>query len=326
MIKVEHLVKKYGERYAVNDISFEVKKGEIVGFLGPNGAGKSTTLNILTGYLSSTSGKAMIDGLDILEHPMEVKKKIGFLPEQPPLYLDMTVREYLNFIYDLRKCKLNRKEHINEIIRVVKLEGTENRMIKNLSKGYRQRTGIAGAIVGNPEVIIFDEPTNGLDPKQIIDIRNLIKELGKDHTVILSTHILSEVKSICDRILIINDGKIVADQITGEISKDYHGNRRLSVRIEGPSSTVLSEIKKIPGVVYARVGAEYSDGSASYLLESREENDIRKPLFFALAKHSWPILAMEQPGANLEDMFISVVDDNEKDMNVKNDRKGGNRK
>jgi ABC-2 type transport system ATP-binding protein len=326
MIKVEHLVKKYGERYAVNDISFEVKKGEIVGFLGPNGAGKSTTLNILTGYLSSTSGKAMIDGLDILEHPMEVKKKIGFLPEQPPLYLDMTVREYLNFIYDLRKCKLNRKEHINEIIRVVKLEGTENRMIKNLSKGYRQRTGIAGAIVGNPEVIIFDEPTNGLDPKQIIDIRNLIKELGKDHTVILSTHILSEVKSICDRILIINDGKIVADQITGEISKDYHGNRRLSVRIEGPSSAVLAEVKKIPGVVYARVGAEYSDGSASYLLESREENDIRKPLFFALAKHSWPILAMEQPGANLEDMFISVVDDNEKDMNVKNDRKGGNRK
>ena len=206
MIKVEHLVKKYGDRYAVNDISFEVRKGEIVGFLGPNGAGKSTTLNILTGYLSSTSGKAMVDGLDILEHPMEVKKKIGFLPEQPPLYLDMTVREYLNFIYDLRRCKLNRREHINEIIRVVKLEGTENRMIKNLSKGYRQRTGIAGAIVGNPEVIIFDEPTNGLDPKQIIDIRNLIKELGKDHTVILSTHILSEVKSICDRILIINDG------------------------------------------------------------------------------------------------------------------------
>ncbi|MBQ9746689.1 MAG: ABC transporter ATP-binding protein, partial [Clostridia bacterium] len=151
MIKVEHLVKKYGDRYAVNDISFEVRKGEIVGFLGPNGAGKTTTLNILTGYLSSTSGKAMVDGMDILEHPMEVKKKIGFLPEQPPLYLDMTVREYLNFIYDLRKCKLNRREHIAEIIRVVKLEGTENRMIKTLSKGYRQRTGIAGAIVGNPE-------------------------------------------------------------------------------------------------------------------------------------------------------------------------------
>jgi ABC-2 type transport system ATP-binding protein len=307
MIKVEHLIKKYGDRYAVNDISFEVKKGEIVGFLGPNGAGKTTTLNILTGYLSSTSGKAMVDGLDILEHPMEVKKKIGFLPEQPPLYLDMTVSEYLNFIYDLRKCKLNRKEHIAEIIRVVKLEGTENRMIKNLSKGYRQRAGIAGAIVGNPEVIIFDEPTNGLDPKQIIDIRNLIKELGKDHTVILSTHILSEVKSICDRILIINEGKIVADQITGDLAKNYHGNRRISVRVEGPTSAVLAEMKKLPGVVYSRVGAEYADGSASYLLESREEIDLRKPLFHMLAKHSWPILALEQPGANLEDVFIAAL-------------------
>ena len=161
MIKVEHLTKKYGERYAVNDISFEVKKGEIVGFLGPNGAGKSTTMNILTGYLSSTSGRAMIDGLDILEHPMAVKKKIGFLPEMPPLYLEMTVKEYLNFIYDLKKCTLNRREHIAEICRVVKIEDTMNRMIKNLSKGYRQRVGIAGAIVGNPEVIIFDEPTNG---------------------------------------------------------------------------------------------------------------------------------------------------------------------
>ena len=268
----------------------------------------------------------MVDGLDILEHPMEVKKKIGFLPEQPPLYLDMAVREYLNFIYDLRKCKLNRREHINEILKVVKLEGTENRMIKNLSKGYRQRTGIAGAIVGNPEVIIFDEPTNGLDPKQIIDIRNLIKELGKDHTVILSTHILSEVKSICDRILIINDGKIVADQITGDINKEFHGNKRLYVRIEGPSAAVLAEIKRIPGVVYARVGAEYADGSASFLLESKNEVDIRKPLFYMLAKNSWPILALEFPGASLEDVFISVVDDTEKLENVKENKKGGNRK
>ncbi len=309
MIKVEHLVKKYGDRYAVNDISFEVGKGEIVGFLGPNGAGKSTTLNILTGYLSSTSGKAMVDGLDILEHPMEVKKKIGFLPEQPPLYLDMTVREYLNFIYDLRKCKLNRRKHIDEIIRVVKLEGTENRMIKNLSKGYRQRTGIAGAIVGNPEVIIFDEPTNGLDPKQIIDIRNLIKELGRDHTVILSTHILSEVKSICDRIIIINEGKIVADQRTGNIDTELRGNRRISLRVDGPADRVLSEIKKLQGVVYASIGAEYADGTASYLIESKNEIDIRKPMFYMLAKNSWPILSLEFPGANIEDVFLSVVEE-----------------
>ena len=197
-------------------------------------------------------------------------------------------------------------------------------MIKNLSKGYRQRTGIAGAIVGNPEVIIFDEPTNGLDPKQIIDIRNLIKELGRDHTVILSTHILSEVKSICDRILIINEGKIVADQITGDISKNYHGNRRISVRVEGPASKVLAEMKKIPGVVYSRVGAEYADGSASYLLESREDMDIRKPLFFMLAKNSWPILAMEQPGANLEDVFIAALDEsNGEETDTNNKTKGG---
>jgi ABC-2 type transport system ATP-binding protein len=200
-------------------------------------------------------------------------------------------------------------------------------MIKNLSKGYRQRAGIAGAIVGNPEVIIFDEPTNGLDPKQIIDIRNLIKELGKDHTVILSTHILSEVKSICDRILIINEGKIVADQITGDLSKNYHGNRRISVRVEGPTNAVLAEMKKLPGIVYSRVGAEYADGSASYLLESRENTDLRKPLFYMLAKNSWPILAMEQPGASLEDVFIAALDDTPEDTgrtDTRNDKtKGG---
>ena len=319
MIKVEHLVKKYGERYAVNDISFEVEKGEIVGFLGPNGAGKTTTLNILTGYLSSTSGKAMVDGLDILEHPTEVKKKICFLPEQPPLYLDMTVSEYLNFIYDLRRCRLKRKEHIKEILKVVKLENAEKRMIRNLSKGYKQRVGIAGAIVGNPEVIIFDEPTNGLDPKQIIDIRNLIKELGRDHTVILSTHILSEVKTICDRILIINDGKIVADERTGNIDKELRGNRRISVRIDGPSSKILPEIKRITGIVYAALSAEHGDGSATYYIESQNNVDIRKPLFYMLSKNSWPILALEFPGANLEDIFISVVDDSEKTY-------GGNKK
>ncbi len=317
MIKVEHLVKKYGDRYAVNDISFEVKKGEIVGFLGPNGAGKTTTLNILTGYLSSTSGKAMVDGLDILEHPTEVKKKIGFLPEQPPLYLDMTVKEYLNFIYDLRHCKLNRKSHIGEIIKVVKLENAENRTIRNLSKGYKQRVGIAGAIVGNPDVIIFDEPTNGLDPRQIIDIRNLIKDLGRDHTVILSTHILSEVKTICDRIIIINDGRIVSDERTENIEKELRGARRLSVRIEGPAQKVLSEIKKITGVTYASVAAEYEDGTASFLIESKNDTDIRKQLFFMLSKNVWPLLSMELAGVNLEDIFISVVDDSEKKVGGK---------
>ena len=311
MIKVEHLTKQYGDRYAVNDISFEVKKGEIVGFLGPNGAGKSTTMNILTGYLSSTSGKAMIDDLDILEHPIAVKKKIGFLPEMPPLYLEMTVKEYLNFIYDLKKCDLNRKEHILEVCRVVKIEDTMNRMIKNLSKGYRQRVGIAGAIIGNPEVIIFDEPTNGLDPKQIIDIRNLIRELGKERTIILSTHILSEVKAVCDRILIINEGKIVADELTENIESALRGNRRLAIRIEGPTASVLSSIKKIAGVIYAEVSVEHEDGSATFIVESKSNVDLRKPIFYLLAKNSWPILSLEFTGANLEDIFISVVDEAE---------------
>ena len=311
MIKVEHLTKQYGDRYAVNDISFEVKKGEIVGFLGPNGAGKSTTMNILTGYLSSTSGKAMVDGMDILEHPLAVKKKVGFLPETPPLYLEMTVKEYLNFIYDLKKCNLNRKAHILEVCRVVKIEDAMDRMIKNLSKGYRQRVGIAGAIIGNPEVIIFDEPTNGLDPKQIIDIRNLIRELGKERTIILSTHILSEVKAVCDRILIINDGKIVADELTENIEGALRGNRRLAIRIEGPSASVLSSIKKIAGVIYAEISVEHEDGSASYIVESKNNVDLRKPIFYMLAKNSWPILSLEFTGANLEDIFISVVDEAE---------------
>ena len=193
MIKIEHLVKSFGNFTAVDDISFEVGAGEIVGFLGPNGAGKSTTMNMLTGYLSSTAGKITIDGIDILEKPLEAKKKIGYLPEQPPLYFDMTVREYLDFAYNLKGCKLDRQKHIDEICEVVKIKDVYHKLIGHLSKGYKQRVGIAQALVGNPPVIIFDEPTIGLDPKQIIEIRNLIRTLGKEHTVILSTHILQEV-------------------------------------------------------------------------------------------------------------------------------------
>ncbi|MBQ0010155.1 MAG: ATP-binding cassette domain-containing protein [Ruminococcus sp.] len=309
MIKIEHLTKKYGDRYALDDISFGVRPGEVVGFLGPNGAGKSTTMNILTGYLSSTSGKAMIDGMDILEHPLAVKKKIGFLPEQPPLYPEMTVWEYLSFIYDLKKCTLPKKGHLDEICDVIKIADVKNRMIRNLSKGYRQRTGIAGAIVGNPEVVIFDEPTNGLDPKQIVDIRNLIAELGKNHTVILSTHILSEVKTICDRIIIINEGKIIADEKTENIENVIRRNRRISVRVDGPSASVLAALKKINGVRYAKVAASYSDGTASYLIEGDDGLDLRRPVFFALAGGGWPILSMEYLGASIEDLFITVVDD-----------------
>ena len=307
MIKIEHLTKKYGERYAINDVSFAVERGEIVGFLGPNGAGKTTTMSIITGYLSSTSGRAEIDGMDILEHPTEVKKKIGYLPEVPPLYVDMTVKEYLEFIYDLKCCKLGKKEHIKHICDTVKISDAMNRVIKNLSKGYRQRVGIAGALVGNPEVIIFDEPTNGLDPKQIIDIRNLIKELGRDHTVILSTHILSEVKSICDRIIIISEGKIVADRKTDELEGAIKGNRRIMIRVDGPKTSVPNAIKRINGVSSVGVAVEYDDGSCSYLVESTGDIDVRKPIFSMLAQNGWPILSLEPVGATIENVFLSAI-------------------
>ena len=244
MIEINHLVKNYGSKFAVDDISFRVGEGEIVGFLGPNGAGKSTTMNILTGYLSSTSGEAKVGGIDILENPDEAKKLIGFLPEQPPLYIDMTVNEYLNFVYEIKGCRLNREKHLEEVRKVTKIEDVKNRLIRNLSKGYRQRVGIAQALVGNPPVIIFDEPTVGLDPKQIIEIRNLIRSLGKNHTVILSTHILSEVQSVCDRIVIINEGKIIADEKTENITRVVEEDRLYSVKICGPQREVLAALEE----------------------------------------------------------------------------------
>ena len=219
MVKVENLVKRYGQNYALNDVSFEIGEGEIVGLLGPNGAGKSTTMNILTGYLSSTSGKAYVNGIDMLENPIAAKSCIGFLPEQPPLYKDMTVEEYLNFVYDLKGCEFEREAHINEIVNVVKIADVKKRLIKNLSKGYRQRVGIAQALIGDPKLIVFDEPTVGLDPKQILEIRNLIRTLSKNHTVILSTHILAEVQAVCERVIIINQGKIIADDKTSELTR-----------------------------------------------------------------------------------------------------------
>ena len=211
MIEVSGLVKVYGTNLALDNISFTANEREIVGFLGPNGAGKSTCMNIMTGYLSSNAGTVKIGGVDISEKPDEAKKMIGFLPEQPPVYGDMTVIEYLDFVYDLKGCKYNRKKHLDEICKVTRVSDVKNRLIKNLSKGYRQRVGIAQALVGNPKVLIFDEPTVGLDPKQIIEVRNLIRTLGREHTVILSTHILSEVQSVADRIIIINEGKRLAD-------------------------------------------------------------------------------------------------------------------
>ena len=308
MIEISHLVKKYGSKFAVDDISFKVGEGEIVGFLGPNGAGKSTTMNILTGYLSSTSGEAKVGGIDILENPDEAKKLIGFLPEQPPLYVDMTVSEYLNFVYDIKACRLNREKHLEEIRKVTKVDDVKNRLIRNLSKGYRQRVGIAQALVGNPPVIIFDEPTVGLDPKQIIEIRNLIRSLGKTHTVILSTHILSEVQSVCDRIIIINEGKIIADEKTESITQVVEDNRRYAVKISGPQREVLSALGQIPGVLSVELTGERELDSYTYRVEAERGTDVRKPIFYAMAEHNWPILGLEVLGMNLEEVFIRIMD------------------
>ena len=308
MIKISHLVKNYGSFCAVDDISFEVERGEVVGFLGPNGAGKSTTMNILTGYLSSTSGSVTVGGADILDDPLNAKRLIGYLPEQPPLYPDMTVDEYLSFAYDLKGCTLNKEKHLQEICSVVKIGDVRRRLIKNLSKGYRQRVGIAQALVGNPPVVIFDEPTIGLDPKQIIEIRNLIRTLGKEHTVILSTHILQEVQAVCDRIIIINKGKIVADELTENISRAVENTRRFNVKIAGPQRDVLAVLRNMPGVTYAEVLAARDGDAYTYMVESEVGIDIRKKLFWTMAEKKWPIIGLEALGLSIEDIFIAVVD------------------
>lgn len=308
MIKIKHLVKNYGSMCAVDDVSLEIGDGEIVGFLGPNGAGKSTTMNILTGYLSSTSGTVSVGGIDVLADPLGAKRLIGYLPEQPPLYLDMTVDEYLRFNYDLKGCTLPREPHLAEICEVVRISEMRRRVIRNLSKGYRQRVGIAGALVGNPPVIIFDEPTVGLDPKQIIEIRNLIRSLGENHTVILSTHILQEVQAVCDRIVIINKGHIVADEKTGSISRVIENNRRFNVKVCGPQEAVLSALRSLQGVTYAEALADRDGDACTYMIESAAGVDIRKKLFFLLADRGWPLIGMEALGLSLEDIFITVVD------------------
>ena len=311
MIKIEHLVKNYGSNCAVDDISCEIAAGETVGFLGPNGAGKSTTMNILTGYLSATSGRVSVDGIDMLRDPIGAKKLIGYLPEQPPLYLDMTVEEYLNFNYDLKCCRLDRAVHLEQVCETVKIKDVYKKVIRTLSKGYRQRVGIAQALIGNPKVIIFDEPTVGLDPKQIIEIRNLIRGLGKEHTVILSTHILQEVQAVCDRIIIINKGKIVANEKTENISSVVENSRRFNIKIAGPQREILALLKGMPGIAFAEALAERDGDAYTYLVESEVGVDIRKKLFFQLAERGWAIIGMEALGMNLEDIFITVVDKSE---------------
>ena len=303
----EILTKHYGSKKAVNDLSFTVQDGEILGFLGPNGAGKSTTMNILTGYISATDGQALINGIDILDDPIAAKKDIGYLPEQPPLYLDMTVKEYLNFIYDLKKCKIPRQAHIEDVCKLVKITDVYDRVIKHLSKGYKQRVGMAQALINNPKILILDEPTVGLDPKQILDIRNLIKRLGKKHTVILSSHILSEIQAVCDRIVIINGGVIVADDTTENLTNMTMGERSFTARIDGPREEVIKVIKTIPGVENVTAEMEREPGIYDFEIEADEKSDIRRDLFRRMADRNWCILGLRSNAMTLEDIFLKIT-------------------
>jgi len=309
MVEVQNLTKRYGGHTAVQDLSFTVNTGEILGFLGPNGAGKTTTMNILTGYLSSTGGQAKICGIDVLEDPIGAKKKIGYLPEHPPLYLDMTVKEYLYFVYDLKKATLPKAAHIRELCGLVQITPMFNRLIKNLSKGYRQRVGLAGALIGNPEVIILDEPTVGLDPKQIIEIRTLIRKLGQGHTVILSSHILSEIQAVCDRVIVINNGILTADDTPENLSKLMSSDHRLTARIAGPEREVKALLNKLPGIVKVQSLGSKESGAFDFSIEAAEGQDLRRALFERLADRNWPLLGLKSSEMTLEDIFLKLTEE-----------------
>lgn len=305
LITVSNLTKKYGKKLAVDNISFTVNEGEIVGFLGPNGAGKTTTMNILTGYLSMSSGTASVNGHDILEEPNKVKKLIGYLPEHPPLYSDMTVDSYLNFVFNLKKCKgINRKEHIDAICERVKITHVRKRIISHLSKGYQQRVGLAQALIGDPPVLILDEPTVGLDPRQIIDIRNLIGELGKQRTIILSSHILPEVQAICDRILVINNGHIVADDSAKNLTAS---NSSFSVTIAGTEGAVIQALRGINGIISVKRISQPEPGTFEYAIEAEKDADIRKDIFNVCVALNTPLIDMHTRNASLEDVFINLT-------------------
>ena len=304
MITIENLTKRYGEKTVLDHVSFTVDKGEIVGFLGPNGAGKTTTMNILTGYIFSDEGVVTVDGYDVLQSPFEVKRRIGYLPEQPPLYYDMTVREYLEFVFDLKRIKGERNVQIGEILKKVHIQDVSGRLIKNLSKGYRQRVGLAQALIGNPEVLILDEPTVGLDPKQMIEIRNLICELGKEHTVILSSHILSEISAVCERVIIINRGKIVAVDTPQHLAEHMIGTSyRLTVK--GNGERILKLLRETEGVLGAQ---PLENGDYRIELASGVQDEmVREQLFYRLAEQQLPLLGEKPEELSLEDIFLRLT-------------------
>lgn len=307
MIEVKNLSKRYGENVALNGITFSAGENTVIGFLGPNGAGKSTAMNIITGYLSASSGSVRIGDYDTLDEPNEAKKLIGYLPEIPPLYPDMTVREYLDFVYELKKVTLPREKHIREICALTRITDVYKRLIGNLSKGYRQRVGLAQALLGNPPVLILDEPTVGLDPKQIIEVRNLIKSLGKNHTVILSSHILPEVQAVADRILIVNRGNLVADGTPFELEHSMSAEHHLTARIEGAAEEVEKAVSGMQGVRGVQNFGEKEPGVYEYEISVKEGADLRRPLFSLAAKRNWPILSLESSDLSLEDVFLRLT-------------------
>ena len=306
VIEVKNITKRYGAHKALDDVSFTANDGEILGFLGPNGAGKSTAMNIITGYISASSGSVSVDGMDVAQQPQEAKKNMGYLPEIPPLYEDMTVKEYLYFIYDLKKCKLPKISHMKDICSLVGLEDVYGRLIKNLSKGYRQRVGFAQALVGDPKILILDEPTVGLDPKQIVEIRSLIKKLGKRHTVILSSHILPEVQAVCDRIIIIDHGKIIADDTEENILLSADGERNIYITAQGEKEKILSKLKAISGAQEVSC-RKAKGGNLEIVIRTAKDTDIRRAVFDCAAGGGWAILEMRTSRPTLEEIFIRLT-------------------
>lgn len=314
MIEVENLTKKYGSHVAVDNLSFRVERGMIYGFLGPNGAGKSTTMNMMTGYIAATSGTVKINGYDILKNPEQAKKSIGYLPELPPVYPDMTVYEYLRFVAELKKVKKNeRQAQIEDVMKQTQIEDVKGRLIKNLSKGYKQRVGLAQAIIGYPEVIILDEPTVGLDPKQIIEIRELIRELAKKHTIILSSHILSEVSAVCDHIMIISKGKLVASDTPEGLMTLLKGGRQMKLSLLGEQSKVEELLRSMESVKDFSMQPPRAEGMVSVNIRTEDTEDIRVELFHRLAAADMPIMELSLSEKSLEDVFLELTGEEDKE-------------
>ena len=308
MIEISHLVKKYGSHVAVDDLSLTVEPGKIYGFLGPNGAGKSTTMNIITGYLAATSGEVKINGFDVLKQPEEAKKCVGYLPELPPLYMDMTVKEYLDFVAELKKLEKSlRAGYVKEAMKITKTEEVSGRLIRNLSKGYRQRVGFAQAVLGYPEILILDEPTVGLDPKQIIEIRDLIKELGKKHTIILSSHILSEISAVCDHVFIISHGKLVASDSTENLLERMTGAQEIELLVKAEEDTAETAIREIAQVERCEKTESKEDGAVQLLVTAKKDADVREAIYHTCVEHHMPILEMKAASKSLEDVFLELT-------------------